>query len=45
MYSLLCVGLEEMGEVLQSCGGDLIQQTGELVLPLLTVTQDGELER
>ncbi len=45
-YSLLCsILLEELVKISEFGGRDLIEERCEFILPLLTVTQDGELER
>ena len=43
-HLLLSVCAQKCGQLLEFCGGNLIQQVSELVLPLLTVSQDGKLE-
>ena len=44
-FALDGVGLEELGEFGEARGCDLVEKTGELVLPLETVSEDGVLER
>lgn len=40
----LCVFLEKFVELFEAVDGDLTEQGGELVLPLLAVRQDGRLQ-
>ena len=45
VYILVFHCVDVAVDVVETAGGDLVQQSGELVLPLLAVREDGELER
>ena len=45
VYLLVAVVLKECVDLLQFGCRDLVQQTGEFILPFLTMSKDGELKR